>query len=546
MKNKLLILGISAATLGMTAAFPAEEDNAEYRQGYGLILEQQWSDAQAFFTQFQESWPASNWVDDAAFWSCYAGEQSSTQAAANFECYERFLANSPDSSWASDARSKLLVLGTQLASRGSPEYLERLDFSAGDRDYDFDFDFDFDGDDIEDSIAEAMDSAQRELERVRVVTRNIELPDLPDLPELIDERNIRSNIERLRERQVEAQRYVTEFTRENRRSRNTADDELLSILAALRNDSRASEILIQRLDSSDSAELRGRIVLLLEDIRGADVTNKLVELLQNDESDIVRNNAVLVLIDRDEPSTRETLLAIARDSDYSPGIRAEILGELDDWDEAQAIDTLAAILRDETDPALVDAAADGLSDIGNEAALAVLMESFEEIDDMQLRRIVLDEISDIETQDVLNFLSEIAIESNDEELAAIAIEGIADQENNFAVAALEHVYLNTPQTRRRLTAVYGIGNTETLQAVEVLEQLLIDEENVEIKGAIARALGDTEQGAAVPVLMDVYRSNADAGVKREAIRGLRRLDEYASATDGLLEILEARLAEEGL
>ncbi len=72
-----------------------------------------------------------------------------------------------------------------------------------------------------------------------------------------------------------------------RRARNSADDELLTVLAALRNNERASEILIDRFDNSTDAELRARIVLLLQEFRGEQITTKLIDIVNNNVSEDV-------------------------------------------------------------------------------------------------------------------------------------------------------------------------------------------------------------------------------------------------------------------
>lgn len=550
MKQKLtLAIAMGSISLLAAQAFSAEADNAAYRQGYGLVLDQRWIEARDYFEKFQADYTNSAWADDAAFWQCYAIEQAASQDSEHFTCYENFLNSWPDSSWVSDARSKLLVLGSRLASRGNPQYMERLRFS-GDGDAGFDFEFDFDGDAIADSVAEAMDRAQEELERVRLINNNIvlpglpELPELPDLSEVMDAAEIRRVVEEARVR-VEESRRVAERTRREvvRRSRNSADDELLTVLAALRNNERASEILIDRFDSSTDPELRARIVLLLEEFRGEQITNKLIEIVNNDAAENVRNNAVVVLLDRREPASRNLLLGIALDSAYPTAIRGEILEDLDRWDDqAQAINTLRTVLNSETDARLIRITADTLADIGNDAAIEVLMSSFTSISVPENRNRVLAEIADIDSPQVLNFLSETALNNDDDEAAAVAIAGIADHENNIAVAALEHIYLNTNNPQRRMAAIHGIGKSETTQAVEVLRQVLASETDAAITTTAVRALGETNQAAAVEIVLYVYRSNSDEAVQRAAIRALRQLEDHPGATDGLLEILEDRLA----
>jgi len=112
------------------------------------------------------------------------------------------------------------------------------------------------------------------------------------------------------------------------------------------------------------------------------------------------------------------------------------------------------------------------------------------------------------------------------------------------VAALEHIYLNTDSTQRKLAAIEGIGDAELSRSVEVLEQFLDGETDVTLVASIVRALGDTERESAVPAVLQAYQNSDDVAVRRAAIRALRSLDDYLSATDALLSILEERLNEE--
>lgn len=555
-KRKLaLAIAVGSMSLLPTGAFSAEADNAAYRLGYGLVLEQRWNEAREYFEKFQSDHAGSAWADDAAFWQCYAIEQAAAQEAEDFTCYENFLNAWPDSSWVLDARSKLLVLGSLLASRGNPQYIERIRFiNDGDAEFGFDFDFDFDydgdGDAIADTVAEAMESAQREIERVRVINGSIvpPLPPLPDPAAIVDTQEMRRVVIEARERAREGRRVAEEVRRATiRRTRNSADDELLTVLAALRNNERAAEILIDRFDNSTDAELRARIVLLLQEFEGEQITNKLIDIVNNETSEDVRDNAVVVLLDRKDPAAQSLLLGIALDTAYSPAIRAEILDDLSRWDDQElAINTLRTVLNAETDTTLVRVSADALADIGSEAALDVLLESFTSIAIPENRTRVLAEIADIESPRVLNFLSETALNSSDDETAAAAIAGIADLENNIAVAALEHIYLNTSNAQRRLAAIHGIGETQTLQAVEVLQQVLSSETDPALIAAAVNALGETNQAEAVATVLSIYRANTDENVQRAAIRAIRELEEFPGATEGLLEILEDRLERQGV
>jgi HEAT repeat protein len=281
---------------------------------------------------------------------------------------------------------------------------------------------------------------------------------------------------------------------------------------------------------------------LLEDIPGERISNSLLDLVDNDESEAVRNNAVIVLLDRNEPVARSRLLEIVDDESFPVSIRSEIVGDLDNWEESEAIPVLGRLLRNSTEPALIEEAADALADIGSDEAVSVLLDGFSQQQDMGLRYVMLEEIANLETPRIMNFLSDIALENEDDELAAIAIDGIADREDNIGVAALEHIYLQSQNQQRRLAAMIGIGEAENAYAYDVISELIGNETNPELLAVAANALGRTGQEDAIDRLMSIYSASSDSNVHRSVIRALRRLERFPAATEAMLNILEDRLA----
>lgn len=465
MKKPVLAFAVSVLTF-CTASVFSQEDGAAYREGYNLIIEQRWSEAREHFSSFQQQWPDSAWADDAAFWHCFALEQPNGNQETQFQCYEEFIASWPASSWVADARSELLVLGSELASRGRPQFLERLGFDDED---------DFDDD----------------------------------------------------------------------RFRGTADDELLMLLveqlADSSDDRRASDILIQRFDASDDVMLRSRIVLLMEEIDSESITRKLMEITAQDEAMQVRENAVIVLLDREDSLAHDRLAEILRDEAFGVEIRSEIISNMEDWDDDRALPILEEILAGSAEPGFIEEAVGALADNGSDAAMTVFLDAFNQQQDVELRYVMLEHIAEMESPAVMNLLTETALTSADDELAAIAIEGIAEREDNVAVAALDHIYFSTENRQRRLAALDGLGEAENPEALEALGRIIATETEPQLLAAAASAVGNTEQEAAVAILVDLYRRSTNADVQRGAVSGLSELDDFPAADDALLEILEERL-----
>lgn len=539
MKKILVPVGIGFSTLFAAQAIPQEQDSLDYREGYSLVLEQKWSNAQNHFSDFGIEWPESSWADDADFWNCYSMEQATSEQDKHFQCYENFVGQWPESSWVTDASSKLAVLGSELAALGYPQYVREFR-------EDFDFDFDIDSDAMSEAIESAMAEAEREMQRFesqRFGELGIPTPPTEPVPPMppvssMDFSEIRESARQMRH---QAEQFRRRF---NRESRNSADEELLTVLSALRDNERASEILISRLEQSDSPAMRSRIVLLLEVIEGEHITKALVDVIKNDSSDDVRSNAVFVLIDRGSETTRDLLLSLAKDPDFPLMARTEIIEDMANWDPATTVPEISEIIGNSSDLGVISEGVESLSDIGNQAAIDELLTLFEVTDRDEVRIFILEEIGEIETPQIMAFLNDIAISHIDDQYAAIAIEGIADREDNIALAALEHIYVNSSSLQRRYAAIEGIGESESQQAVDILERVLASDTDPMIVSAGLRALGDTDLETAVPIILNIYWSAANDDVEKSAVRALRRLSDYPTATDALLEILEQQLAED--
>ncbi len=78
---------------------------ASYREGYSLILSEQWNQAREKFRDLLARYPKSEYADDAGYWSAYALMHTSKQKAR--DAYERFIEQYPHSSYYDDAVADL-------------------------------------------------------------------------------------------------------------------------------------------------------------------------------------------------------------------------------------------------------------------------------------------------------------------------------------------------------------------------------------------------------------------------------------------------------
>ena len=91
-----------------------------YREGYNLILEDQWASAREKFAALIRRFPTSVYVDDAQYWSAYALMHINREKA--LEMYRQFLATYRSSPYYPDAVADLnqLQINIGLAARKAP------------------------------------------------------------------------------------------------------------------------------------------------------------------------------------------------------------------------------------------------------------------------------------------------------------------------------------------------------------------------------------------------------------------------------------------
>jgi hypothetical protein len=87
---------------------PDDPGYALYKDGYGLILNEDWTNARKKFAELLGKYPKSSYVDDAAYWSAYALMHVDRTKAA--DAYRAFLRTYKESRYYDDAVADLAVL----------------------------------------------------------------------------------------------------------------------------------------------------------------------------------------------------------------------------------------------------------------------------------------------------------------------------------------------------------------------------------------------------------------------------------------------------
>ena len=348
---RVVLAGLLSSGVGIPAAATNGDSAQAYRRGYNLILDGSWQEALAAFDILAERYPASDWLDDAAFWRCYARQRLGQPSAEIFDCYQDLLDRYPKSEWQDDARRKLVRLAQILDREGRPEYREKVRGFGDDEDADRTLAIlvalgEIGDDRSVEVILDRLDSASDERMRARIV-------------EVLEDVESQLVIERLQSL------FETDPSERVR---------LAALEALADHDHFDSAPLLRKIVLDPSQPIQVRLEAL--DELGDDEPPGLLHLLkqialgENDEL------ALEAIDEIGEIDGEETVRVLKEILDQTPTFerRVEVLETIEDLDAAGAVAVLFEVARSDPDPRLRREATESLGDMETEAARDALIE----------------------------------------------------------------------------------------------------------------------------------------------------------------------------
>jgi len=125
-------LGWVHAAVGAEASNQDDPGYGLYRDGYRLVLDERWEEALHVFEELQRRFPASEYRDDAAYWSAYSLKYLRPRAA--LDAYRSFIEQYRQSSYLDDAVADLQeveVAPWQNMNTGDAESLRTVVIAPG-------------------------------------------------------------------------------------------------------------------------------------------------------------------------------------------------------------------------------------------------------------------------------------------------------------------------------------------------------------------------------------------------------------------------------
>lgn len=356
-----VLAGAVVALLNASAADAAEADDpaaAHYRQGYNLVLDEDWQAAVAAFDDLLARHSASEWADDAAFWRCYALQRLGRPAAEVFDCYDKILARHPDSEWTDDVRRAMVRLARQLDREGRPEYRDKVrDFGAGE-----------------------------DADRLLAI--------LVALGEIGDERSVDVIFQRLD---------------------STADEHLRARIVEVLDDVASPRVAakLEELARRDpSPRVRIAAIEVLGDHNAIDPLPLLREILADEsQPQRVRREALDAIADRRPPDLIPLLEKLALGADNA--LALEAIDEIGDLEGEAVLTTLTALLARAPDLRRRLEIVDSIADLEGPGAVAALAETARRDPDPRVRRAAAEELGDINTPAAREALIQLLQEIDD-------------------------------------------------------------------------------------------------------------------------------------
>lgn len=340
-------LAVSDENSGMNESPDKKNDVAYklYKEGYNLVLDEQWERARKVLAEMMNQYPKSEYVDDAEYWSAFALKHIDKKKAK--EAYKKFVAENPNSNYYDDAVADLNNLGSTYTVATSGEAVTIAEGNGKSYSY---------------AVAPAARLAQRDM-RLAERSLNMKLQHLamPRMARTLTplSGNMFFNDEKI-----------------DRETRLKMD--ALNALGDTKEDSLSFRTLRDvAINKSQPRVLRETAMNTLSDFHQFDVLTVFLEIAKNDTSEEIQNDAINYMgqLSHNKNRSIETLT----DLFYAiPKYRKEqtqtVLSSIAEIGNEKAVDFLAKVAKTDDDFDLRSDAIYYLGNIGGDKARAALYE----------------------------------------------------------------------------------------------------------------------------------------------------------------------------
>jgi tetratricopeptide (TPR) repeat protein len=266
-------------------------------------------------------------------------------------------------------------------------------------------------------------------------------------------------------------------------------------------------------------------------------------LADRSQPEEVRRQALFIIADKGEESpelarqARDTLLRVGRDTTDSMEIRKQAIFWLSELEGEETLSALQELIRNTTDPELLNSAIFAIAQQESSQAAALLRQIAENNAlDVELRKQAIYWLAEEHEEQAVPFLTDLYGKVTDEELKRQVLFAVAETEDPSAVGwLLQRAGDSREPLEVRKQALFWANEAGDLPVAQ-LRSLYGSATERELREHIIWLISESDDRAALDALIDVARRDPDPEMRRKAVFWVGESDD-PRAQDFLEEIL---------
>ena len=197
-------------------------------------------------------------------------------------------------------------------------------------------------------------------------------------------------------------------------------------------------------------------------------------------------------------------------------LRERIVHSLSQFDAPEATEKLVEIVRNDRSWSVRRSAIHALGNREDEAAAEALKE-IARSGRVDVRKAAVFALGNMDFPDVDSYLGEVAQTAEDQEIGEAAVFALGNMEGEAAATALVGVLQEAELAKVRLAALHALGDRDDEGTLDVLRDVALGDSSSASRSVAVLALGKHESDEAVSALREVFASTEDATVRRAVL-----------------------------
>lgn len=323
--------------------------------------------------------------------------------------------------------------------------------------------------------------------------------------------------------------------------RSAEDDEWKARLVAHIAETQSDQVLAFLdgvLQKEKSPRVRQEAVHALAGYENQKALDILLRTVRQDSSEAVQREAVGIIGCLGLPAAETAMIDLA-EAGPSPSVRREAIYGLQERTSPAVVKCFGDIIDSQNQPRENQRAAlDALAGVDSPEALNRLILTARKHADPRTRHEAIDRLRDRDSPTVVHSLATIVNEDKIESTQRKALEALADMESQEAVSAVIRIAQTHTNPKVREEAIDRLRDRASPETRECLLGIIRSKKEPEkFQRKALETLADVEEDDTLDLLMQIAQTHARPSIRRQAIDGLRRWDEYGRGSPAAINCL---------